>query len=227
MGKAAYDALSDEQRDALARAAVEAIGPSTRSIAESDAGGLALLCAREGLALLTTTPEAAEDIRRATAPVLANLRRDAAAADALDAIDAMRAGSDALRCDDAPAPAPVEAVATPVDGIWEADVTRRAYFAADPDEGEDHEENWGPHTMVLRRGRYTLENARFPDAAAWCSCSRGSYVVRGDLLLMRPDGEPGTWRYRWSRYRGTLRLRRGASSDMPTALRAVPWTEVR
>ena len=227
MGKAAHERLTDEQRDVLARAAIEAIGPSTRSIAESNASALTLLCAREGLALLTTAPEAAEDIRSATAPVLANLRRDAAAADALETIDAMRAGSDALRCVDAPAPAPVEAVATPVDGTWEADVTREVYFAADPAEGEDHEANWGPHTMVLRRGRYTLENARFPDAAAWCTCSRGSYVVRGDLLVMSPDGEPGTWRYRWSRYRGTLRLRRGAATAMPTALRVVPWTEVR
>ena len=227
MGKAAYDRLTDEQRDVLARASVEAIGPSTHTIAESNASALALLCGRVGLALLTTASAAAEEIRRATAPVVANLRRDAAAADALDAIDGMRAGIDTLECGDAPAPAPIEPVATPVDGTWKADVTRKAYFAADPADGEDHEENWGPYTMVLRRGRYTLENARFPDAAAWCPCSRGSYVVRGDLLMMRPDGEPGTWRYRWSRYRGTLRLRRGAATDMPTALRAVPWTEVR
>src|SRR5215218_2936508 len=180
MNEAVYDRLTDEQREVLSRASVEAIGPSTRSIAESNAGALALLCGREGLALLAAAPAAAEDIRRAAAPVLANLRRGAAAADALDTIGAMRAGSDALRCVDAPAPAPVEAVATPVDGTWEADVTRKAYFAADPHPGEDHEENWGPHTMVLRRGRYTLENARFPDAAMWCTCSRGSYAVRGD-----------------------------------------------
>jgi TRAP-type C4-dicarboxylate transport system substrate-binding protein len=221
MGKAAYDRLTGQQRDALARAAVEAIGPSTRSIAESNANALALLCRREGFALLATAPEAAEDIRRAAEPVLANLRRDSAAADALDAIDSLRAGSDTLQCGDAPAPAPIEPVATPVDGTWKADVTRKAYFDAGPDEGEDHEANWGPHTMVLRRGRFTIENARFAGGVA-----RGSYAVRADQLLMRPEDEPGTWRYRWSRYRGTLRLR-GGSTAGPTALRALPWIEVR
>jgi TRAP-type C4-dicarboxylate transport system substrate-binding protein len=223
MSKAAYDRLTDEQHDALARAAVEAIEPSTRTIAATTESALAELCGRDRFTLLNAPPNDAEDIRLAVAPVLANLRRDGAAADALDAIDSMRAGNDTLRCADAAAPAPIEAVATPVDGTWKADVTRKAYFAVAPDD-DLNEENWGPHTMVLRRGRYTLENARFPDAAAWCTCSRGSYVVRGDLLLMRPEGEPGTWRYRWSRYRGTLRLRAGAG---PTALRAVPWTEVR
>jgi TRAP-type C4-dicarboxylate transport system substrate-binding protein len=221
IGKVAYDRLTDEQRDVLSRASVEAIGPSTHTIAESNAGALTLLCRREGLALLTTAPEAAEDIRRAAAPVLANLRRDAAAADALDAIDSMRTGSDTLQCGNAPAPAPTEAVTTPVDGTWKAGVTRNAYFAADPDPGEDHEVNWGPYTLVLRRGRFTIENARFPGGLV-----RGSYSVRDDLLLMRPEDEAETWRYRWSRYRGTLRLRRGAP-PMPTALRAVPWTEVR
>ena len=219
MGKAAYDRLTDGQRDALTRASVEAIGPSTRTIAESNASALTVLCGREGFALLATAPEAAEDIRRATAPVVANLRRDAAAADALDAIDSMRTGSDALHCADAPAPAPVEAAATRIDGTWEADVTRKAYFAADPHPGEDHEDNWGPHTMVLRKGRFTVENARVPTEV-----KQGSYAVRGDLLVLRPEGEPETWSYRWSRYRGTLRLRTGVG---PTALRAVPWTEVR
>jgi TRAP-type C4-dicarboxylate transport system substrate-binding protein len=221
MNEAAYDRLTDEQRDALARAAIEAIGPSTRAIAATNAGALSKLCDRDGFTLLSAAPKDAEGIRRATAPVLADLRRDADEAAALDAIDSMRAGIDALRCADAPVPAPVEAVATPVDGTWKADVTREAYFAADPKD-DLNEENWGPQTMILREGRFTVENARFPAYP-----TRGTYVVRGDRLLMDPDGEPGTWRYRWSRYRGTLRLRRGAPSDMPTALRAVPWTEAR
>jgi len=222
IGKAAYDRLTDEQRNALARAAVEAIGPSTRSIAASNADALAVLCGRNGLRLLVATPKSAQAIRRAAGPVLARLRRDAATADALDAIGSMRANMDTLRCGDAPAPAPTGAVTTPVDGTWKAGVTRKAYFAADPLDGEDNEGNWGPHTMTLGDGRFTIQNARFPAHLA-----RGSYTVRAGLLLLRPDDEPGTWRYRWSRYRGTLRLRRGASTDMPTALRAVPWTEVR
>lgn len=221
MGKAAYDRLSDEQRDALARAAIEAIGPATRTIADSNTGALSGLCGRDGLSLLSAAPKDAEGIRRAAAPVLADLRRGTGGAAALDAIDAMRSGTDTLRCGDAPVAAPAEAVTTAVDGTWKADVTRKAYFAADP--GDDlNEENWGPQTLVLRNGRFTIENARFP-----ADPTHGSYVVRGDRLVMHPDGEPGTWRYRWSRYRGTLRLRRGAPTDMPTALRALPWTEVR
>jgi TRAP-type C4-dicarboxylate transport system substrate-binding protein len=221
MGKAAYEALSDEQRDALARAAVEAIGPATRTIADLDAGALGELCGRDGFQLLEAAPEDVAELRRTAAPVVADLGQDAAGAAAVDAIDAMRAGVDTLRCADPPEPAPVEAAATPVDATWKADVTRKAYFAADP--GDDlNEDNIGPLTLVLRRGQFTIQNARFPGYV-----TRGSYAVRGDRLVMDPDGEPGTWHYRWSRYRGTLRLRRDAPTDMPTNLRAVPWTEVR
>jgi hypothetical protein len=138
----------------------------------------------------------------------------------------MRAGTDTLRCGNAPAPAPTETAPTPVDAAWKADVTEDAYFAAKPLTHEDHEANWGPYAMTLRKGRFTIENER------WDHVVRGSYVVRGHRLLMRPEGrlEDGageTWRYSWSRYRGTLRLRRAATTSMPTALIAVPWTEVR
>src|SRR4051794_9930248 len=156
LNKAVYGRLTDEQREALTRAAIEAIGPSTRAIAKTSANGLALLCGRQGFALMTAARKDAEGIRRAAAPALANLRRDGAAAEALDAIDGMRADTDTLRCGDAPAPAPTEAVSTPVDGSWKANVTRKAYFAAGPDNGEDNQANWGPHTRTPRPGRITI-----------------------------------------------------------------------
>lgn len=225
MNKAVYDRLTHGQHEALARAAIEAIAPSTRAIAKSSGNALGVLCGREGFALMAAARKDAEGIRHAAAPVLANLRRGRAAAEALDAIDEMRAGTDTLRCGDTPPPAPTEAMSTPVDGTWKANVTRKAYFAAGPDNGEDNEANWGPHTMTLRAGRFTIKNARFP-----AQLMRGSYVVRADRLVMSDDGEYAEdppWRYAWSRYRGTLRLRRGGPDDVPTALRAVPWTEVR
>ena len=226
MGRAAYERLTGEQRAILAKAAAEALAPASETVAANSETGAAFLCGRRGFTLLRAAPADVAAIKRGVAPVLARLREDAGARAALEAIAGMRAGTDTLRCGNTPAPAPTESVATPVDGTWTADVTEGAYFAAGPGTQEDHQANWGPLTMLLRKGRFTIENERVPG-----DVMRGSYVVRGDRLLMRPEGpiEHGageTWRYSWSRYRGTLRLRRAAPTGMPTALRAVPWTAV-
>jgi TRAP-type C4-dicarboxylate transport system substrate-binding protein len=225
MGRAGYDRLTDEQRNVLARAAAEAIAPQRRALEQDQATLLRGICRDAAPALLQAPPASVAALHRAVAPVLDGLRRDPAMAAALDAIDGMRAGSDALRCPPETAtPAPADEP-TPVDATWTADVTRAAYFAARPFDGEDHEANWGRLTMRLDKGRFRLENARFPGGHA-----SGAYVVRDDELLMYPDASPNEgageiWRYRWSRYRGTLRLSRIDPQEVPTALLAVPWIE--
>ena len=227
MGRAAYDRLTGEQRATLAKAASAALAPASEAIAANSETGAAFLCGRRDFTLLRAAPADVAAIKRGVAPVLARLRTDAGTRAALEAIEEMRAGTDTLRCGNVQAPAQTETAPTPVDATWKADVTREAYFAAKPQTHEDHEANWGPLTMTFRKGRFTIESERSSGHVV-----RGSYVVRGHQLLMRPEGslEDGageTWRYSWSRYRGTLRLRRAASTIMPTALRAVPWTEVR
>jgi TRAP-type C4-dicarboxylate transport system substrate-binding protein len=228
MNQAAYDRLTGEQKRILAAAARTAMAPSRDAIEQTAGHGRDVLCARAAVALRHATPADATAFRRAVAPVLAALRENARTGAALAAIDDMRTGTDTLSCTGRrQRKLPVEHVKTKLDGTWKANVTRGAYFAARPDAGEDDEANWGPLRMTLDRGRFMIENSRIPG-----DVTRGSYLVRGDRLLMAPEGtvQQGAgeiWRYRWSRYRDTFRLHRAARSEMPTALRAVPWVEAR
>jgi TRAP-type C4-dicarboxylate transport system substrate-binding protein len=230
MNERAYSRLTTDQRRILAKAATTAIAPTLRQDAKSAAQGLAAICASNSLALVQIAPADAAAIRSAVAPVLDGLRENARAAAALRTIGGVAGGADTVRCpagqDGRPAAAPPtrETAKTRIDGEWKADVTRAAYYAARPDAHEDNEANWGPLRLTLNRGRFAIENERFPGDIA-----RGTYTVRGDRLLMAPEGtiEQGAeiWRYRWSRYRDTLQLHRAATTDMPTALRAVPWAK--
>ena len=228
MNRAAYDRLTDAQKRILAAAARATIAPSRKAIVDTGEQGNDVVCARGDIALEQATPADAAAFRRAVAPVLAPVRENARTGAALAAIEGMRSGTDTVSCAGRrPRHLPVRHVETKLDGTWEADVTRGAYFAARPNPGEDDEANWGPLRMTLDRGRFEIENRRFPGDP-----TRGSYVVQGDKLLMAPEGtvQQGAgeiWRYRWSRYRDTIRLHRAARTVMPTALRAVPWVEAR
>jgi C4-dicarboxylate-binding protein DctP len=228
MNQAAYDRLTGEQKRILAAAARAAIVPSREAIVESGESGNAVVCTREEIALVRTTPADAAAFRRALEPVLARVRENTRTGAALAAIEGMRSGTDTVSCAGRrQQKLPAEHVKTKLDGTWKADVTRGAYFAARPDASEDDEAAWGPLRMTLDRGRFELKNARFPGHV-----TRGSYVVQRNRLLMSPEGtvQEGAgeiWHYRWSRYRDTIRLHRAARTDMPTALRAVPWVEAR
>jgi hypothetical protein len=228
MNQAAYDRLTGGQKRILATAARTALVPSREAIVESGEPGNDVICTGEDIALLQATPADAAAFRRAVAPVLAPVRENARTGAALAAIEDLRSGTDTVSCAGRRRrELPAQHVNTKLDGTWKADVTRGAYFAAGPNPGEADEENWGPLRMTLQRGRFEIENTRFPGHV-----TRGSYVVQRNRLLMAPrgrvqDGAGEIWRYRWSRYRDTLRLHRAARTVMPTALRAVPWIEAR
>jgi hypothetical protein len=60
----------------------------------------------------------------------------------------------------------------------------------------------------------------------------GTYSTDGDALEMRFDEIAETWVYRWSLYRGTLKLERDESLGVPperftpTPLLVEPWRRV-
>ena len=228
MNQAAYDRLTGEQRRVLADAARAAIVPSRQAIVEAGEQGTDVLCTHEDIGVVKAAPADAAAFRRAVAPVLAPVRENARTGAALAAIEGMRSGTDTVSCAGRrQRELPAQRVETKLDGTWEADVTRGAYYAARPDAAEDDEANWGPQRLTLDRGRFAFENLRYPGEP-----TRGAYVVKGDLLLMAPEGtvQQGAgeiWRYRWSRYRDTLRLHRAARTSMPAALRAVPLIKTR
>jgi TRAP-type C4-dicarboxylate transport system substrate-binding protein len=225
MTRSAYEKLSDEQRKWLAEAATAAIAGAAHEAREFTREGVLSLCDRDDFALVRAGTAQRAAIERATARLLADIRHDAAARRILDGILQMRGTLDALSCPAPPdekAPKP-SGKPSPIDGVWKSDVTRSRYFAAHPLAGEDNEGNWGPHTMVLDRGRFTITNARFAEEVV----GSGTFTVDGNLLVLWPLESrhvPGEhWKYRWSAYRGVMRLRRDTQHDLPTALRAAPW----
>jgi hypothetical protein len=61
----------------------------------------------------------------------------------------------------------------------------------------------------------------------------GSYTTRADVLKLHFDELGETWGYRWSLYRGTLKLERDKSLGTPpelhppTSLLVNPWRRIR
>jgi TRAP-type C4-dicarboxylate transport system substrate-binding protein len=223
-----FGELTEEQREWLADAATAALAPAVDAQADFSSGGTEFVCAREGFALVQMGRDQVAAVERATEPVRAAIGRDAAAGRILDGILGTRGTPDTLKCPDRPAPPArrVSRAASPLDGVWNSDVTRSRYFAAHPDPNEDNEANWGKQTLRLDHGRFVITNARFPGEVG----AFGVFEVEGDQIRFFPGGVPShgggeTWTYGWSRFRDVMRLERTVSRRNPTALVAAPWTK--
>ena len=108
--------------------------------------------------------------------------------------------------------------ATPVDGVYRADVTM-AELKRGPgfDDGEANPSNVGHFKFELRNGRFRMSGASDGTEVI------GTYTVKGDDFAFSFNGE-GPYRYRWSLYRGALTLRKRGSG--PTGLVVQPWRRV-
>ena len=144
MNQAAYDRLTGGRKRILAIAARTAVAPSRQAILETGEQGNDVVCTRAAIKLVNAAPADQAAFRRAVAPALAPVRDKARTGAALAAIEGMPSGTDTVSCAGRrPRKLPAEHVKTKLDGTWEADVTRGAYFAARPNPGESDEENWG------------------------------------------------------------------------------------
>jgi TRAP-type C4-dicarboxylate transport system substrate-binding protein len=227
MNRDAWEALDEDQREALGAAGRAAIGPAMDRVESFESEALGVLCNRGEIALRPAPPGELEALRAATR----HLRETAGAAAEIAAMRAEVEPEPAVRCGDAP-PTAANREATPVDGLWRMDTTRSEYAEIAPP-SDVVPENWGEFRFAFTRGRFafTTENGR---ACLW---AYGSYEVKGNIVEWTfEDGggisvteenffnRPGEFfRYRWSRYRDRLTLGpvEGAISAEP--MRVNPW----
>jgi TRAP-type C4-dicarboxylate transport system substrate-binding protein len=232
MNRAAYRALSDEQRQALRAAGRGAVEPTLADIVFREKEAVGVLCARRQIAFRSASGAELEALRATTDRVSRAVARDRANREAVRAIAAMRAE---VEPEPAPTCAPSEGERaveeeTPLDGLWRMDTTAEELARIAP-RGDVVAENWGTHTIALRAGRiaYTQENS---DACTW---GYGSYLVRGGVVAwaMEAGGgispndfhtRPGeSYQFRWSRYRDRLTLEPAQGAISPPNFRVEPW----
>jgi TRAP-type C4-dicarboxylate transport system substrate-binding protein len=232
MNRAAYDALSDEQRDALSAAGAAALESSLAEVQNREQEAIDVLCNQGELALRAATPAQLESLQAATAPVTRALERDPASREALDQIAEMRAEVE-------PEPAPActgqeaESTAggeTPVDGLWLMETTKEEAATLIP-KGDLVPENWGEFTYVFEAGRFAFTT----ESEGACIWAFGRYGVDGDTVEWRfEDGggetpndaanQPGeVFNYGWSRYRDQLTLEPLEGEISPEPFRVEPW----
>jgi TRAP-type C4-dicarboxylate transport system substrate-binding protein len=223
MNRDAWKRLSPAQREILtgaARAAAEPVVAQLRSVDRAAAQGL---CDRD-FALVRAGADGIDELRRAVEPVHRRLESDAGTRDALERIRELKAEAPVApvaRCGSDAAAAP-EPASGPLVGTWHTRATRELMAAADREDEEAVEDNYGDITLILSPdGRFEILNARFPDEPA----GFGTWSGRGDVLEMKAGGtaEQGagqTFRYRWNLFRDSLVLRK--LNEAPTALTAAP-----
>jgi TRAP-type C4-dicarboxylate transport system substrate-binding protein len=232
MNRDAYDALSDDQREALSAAGSAVLDPSLEEIQGREQEALGILCNRGELAIRSATPPQLEALRDATAPVSQDLEREPELREAAEEIAAMRAEVEpepAPICEE-DAGEPAAGGSTPVDGLWQM-VTTRDEAATLVPESDLIPENWGEFTYALQDGRFAL-STESRDACIW---AYGSYSVDGDIVEWRiEDGggatpqdaanEPGeVFHYTWSKYRDQLELGPVEGKVSPEPFRVEPW----
>jgi TRAP-type C4-dicarboxylate transport system substrate-binding protein len=223
MNRDAWKRLSPAQREILtgaARAAAEPVVAQLRSVDRAAAQGL---CDRD-FALVRAGADGIDELRRAVEPVHRRLESDAGTRDALERIRELKAEAPVApvaRCGSDAAAAP-EPASGPLVGTWHTRATRELMAAADREDEEAVEDNYGDITLILSPdGRFEILNARFPDEPA----GFGTWSGRGDVLEMKAGGtaEQGagqTFRYRWNLFRDSLVLRK--LNEAPTALTVAP-----
>lgn len=219
-----FDALSPQQREWLREAGPRSL--STWPVCPSeqcDRGGGDTLCNR-GLTVDSATTAEVAQLRRAVQPVYDDLERNAENRTLIDEIIKMR--DETVDTPDVLSPCAgsserATTTVTPLDGTWEASITRKELLAAGiADAGEDQPANYGHFTLKFDRGDFDL--AQEPKLGG---SESGTYVVNGNTLNLTVTGGccPGeAWSMTWSLYRDTLTLKGG----IPATFRAKPWRRV-
>jgi TRAP-type C4-dicarboxylate transport system substrate-binding protein len=234
-GAKAMAALTDDQLRVLRAAAKAAVEPSMSFDVADEAEGVAQLCRRGRLQLVTATPGDLAGLRRATAPVTTWLRQDTVTSAALDRISSLRA---TVTAEAAPSCTGVTGGSVahsapfgprgPLDGSYVVDTNAEA---ADDGSGEIAEENYGHWVYVVDRGRFAFSQENGPA----CTWGYGTWKVRGatvEWLVTDGGGEAPTgaenkpgerFVFGWSRFRDTLTLTAVPGEISPLNFRAEPW----
>lgn len=231
MNQQAFDRLSEAQQKALREAGTEAFEKHSRLA--SDLGDEHVLTAcRIGMKLVDATPADIEALQAAVQPVYRMIERGAGNRAAIESIRQLKGDTkaDTVSCtDETPAP-PNDGARAELEGTFRMSLTEQELSDSPQleDEGEVNIENWGDLTLRLKDGsvHYSQRN----DLTSFDVS--GTYTTDGDALEMRFDNYGETWVYRWSLYRGTLKLERDASLGVPperftpSPLLVKPWRRI-
>lgn len=233
MNQDAFDELSESQQTALRDAVEHAFDRESRIVSVGVEQDLAALC-RIGPELVEATPSQVAALRKAVEPVYRMIERGPGNADAIARIRELKgdAQPETVSCSkEQTAAVDTGETAPELEGTYRTSLSENE-LADSPllyDEAELNDENWGELTLRLSNGqvRYTQHNDRAEFATS------GTYTTRADVLKLHFDELGETWGYRWSLYRGTLKLERDESLGTPPELHAPtpllvnPWRRIR
>jgi TRAP-type C4-dicarboxylate transport system substrate-binding protein len=175
--RAAFARLTRTQQDVLRRAGREAIAPELARVEKDEAAGLAGLCGRGRVALVTASAAQLAALRRGVQPVYRALERDPLTRSVIAQIKALRAETPLTTTDTARCPGGRTSAAAALEGMWEVTASFDDLVAAGvrPD---DAERQRGGGTLQLAHGRW--EGRERDNGFVW----RGRYTVRGHVLQL-------------------------------------------
>jgi hypothetical protein len=232
MNKGSFDELSGDQQRALREASAEAFDERNREASNLRDEDLQVVCGMDPK-LVEATPSQREALEAAVEPVYQMIERSPGNAEAIAQIRELKgdAEPDTVDCGGTSEPASDgQTQEAQLEGTFRTTLTEDE-LANSPllhDAGEVSDENWGELTLKLSDGRvrYTIENNR----ADWEAS--GTYTTDGDVIKMQFDSIGETWGFRWSLYRGTLKLERDETLGVPPELHAPtpllvhPWERI-
>jgi TRAP-type C4-dicarboxylate transport system substrate-binding protein len=223
MNAEAFASLRPADRDALRQAARAAIRPALETTLAHERAAAAALC-RRGVEFPVVTAADRAWMRRAVAPVVARLERDASTRASVAAIERLRRRGAAVR-ERLPACSRGDATEGGVipNGTYAATTTfadaRRARIpAGDP----LYRRLPIRHRLVLDSGDYVLHDT---ERGGERSTSGGTYTVYRDRIVFRDP--PDTLPFTWSFGGGTLRFDDHGKGGYFGAWFTPPWTKLR
>lgn len=228
MNREAFDALADDQQEALREAGLEAIQPVLTTIEDTEQASLQAICSGSRLPLVLAKPADRAALRRAVQSVYDELEGDSLTAELVAEIEDLHGNEGVatapLHC---PSARP-QSTASGLEGVWRIDVTREDLRAAGA-QLEQLDRAEGSWKIEFGEGGWVTRNL---DSGA---LYRGTYAVDGKVLSETVRScaptkicTPGSVEeYAWSAYRGQLELTPIPGRPFNFAVIAKPLTRVR
>jgi hypothetical protein len=214
MNQEAFDGLAETQQQALRDAGDEAFEKHSGLATALGDEHVVTMC-RMGAKFVQATPADLDALKAAVEPVYRTIERGAGNRAAIDSIRQLKgdAKADTISCPEDTPDRPDDGARTELEGTFRMTLSEQE-LAQSPqldNPGEVSDQNWGELTLRLKDGKvhYTQRNERDHFEVS------GTYTTDGDALEMRFDEIFETWVYRWSLYRGTLKLERDVSLGVP------------
>jgi hypothetical protein len=224
--RAAFDRLTPAQRKILLAAGRAALEPALARVERDEAAGLAGICGRGAVPLLTATAGEIAALHRAVRPVYAALVRDPLTRRLVAAIKGLPGTrTDAIRCTRDRGD---QSLVSRLEGEWRAGPSMADLVAAGALPGEAERQR-GAASLTFRAGRWVARESH--SGFVW----RGRYQVRGNVLRLAEEACPRSLpcpdkaiaSFTWSVYDDRLSLAVDSGTPSYVGLYATPLTRVR